>query len=40
MHIYYSNFTAKEIKAQQGQQCINDETRIHTQAMCVQTMNC
>ena len=40
MHIYYSNFAAKEIKAQEGQQCVNDETRIQTQAMCVQTTNC
>lgn len=40
MHIYYSNFTAKEIEAQQGQQWVSDATRIHTQAMCVQTTNC
>lgn len=31
MHIYYSNFTAKGTEAQQGQQCVIDATRIHTQ---------
>lgn len=34
MHIYYSNFTAKEIEAQQGQQCVNDAPDSHPGNVC------